>query len=153
MGHVGQLHRSGIGIHLHFNPAIFRSDIRGLIIRGCCIPLLLIGGIVQLEVADKFLALDSKLRYHHLSGDLRTPAVLVVGQEVNVHHIHGIAGIVAVVDGKAHFFPDIHDLLVGGFGEAHATVLADQDALLGIVAVGSHKIPDLFIVTPNLDRV
>ena len=153
MGLVGKLHRSGIRIYLHLSPAIFRCEIRGLIIRSRRIPLRRIGGIVQLETADKFLALDSQLRYHHLPGDLRPSAVLVMGQEVNVHHIHGIAGIVAVVDGKAHFIPQIHDFLIRGFGEAHAPVLTDQDTLFSIVAVGGHKIPNLFIITPNLDRV
>ena len=153
MGHVGKLHHSGIRIHRHLRPAICLCEIRGLIIPSRCIPLTGVGGIVQLETADKFLALDSQLRHDHLPGDLRTPAVLVVGQEVDVHHIHGIAGIVAVVDGKAHFFPDIHDFLVGSFGEAHGPVLADDDTLLGIVAVGGHKIPDLFIIAPDLGRI
>ena len=153
MGHIGQLHRSGIRIHRHLRPAICLCEIRGLIIRSRCIPLTGVGGIVQLEAIDQFLALNSQLRHDHLPGDLRTPAVLVVGEEVDVHHIHGVAGIVAVVDGKAHFFPDIHDFLVGSFGEAHGPVLADDDTLLGIVAVGGDKIPDLFIIAPDLGRI
>ena len=153
MGLVGKLHRSGIRVYLHLRPAICLCEIRGLIIRSRCIPLTGVGGIVQLEAIDQFLALNSQLRHDHLPGDLRTPAVLVVGQEVDVHHIHGVAGIVAVVNGKAHFFPDIHDFLVGSFGEAHGPVLADGDTLLGIVAVGGDKIPDLFIIAPDLGRI
>ena len=153
MGHVGKLHRSGIRVYLHLRPAICLCEIRGLIIPSRRIPLTGVGGIVQLEAIDQLLALNSQLRHDHLPGDVGASAVLIVGEKVNIHHIHGIAGIVAVVDGKAHFLPSLHDLLVGGLGEARGPVLADDDALLGIVAVGSHKIPDLFIVTPNLDRV
>ena len=151
MGHVGKLHRSGIRIYLHLHPTICLCEIRGLIIPCRRVPLTGVGGIVQLKVTNE--TLNRQFRHDHLPGDVGASAVPIVGEEVDVHHLHGVAGIVAVVNGKAHFLPHLHDLLVGGFREAHAPVLADDDTLLGIVAVGGDKVPFLFTVAPDLDRV